>query len=442
MEAKILDLKQQLNPKNYNNKIQDLTKSKDFSSTLDSVNNKKNEVSKSSSSKPCFQKDSKATGKINDLETKVNNEDEVLEDKEEEGQIFAYSMPMFLFANLNENEVDPEIMDEMEPSIHIDLELNVLESRNSSDLTDNIEESEIGEEVLNSLTDSITELDKTNEFEKSNKTDLINETDVKDTKKLELGNETEIVMFDKNTVNNRAVKTELNNIQDEEGEKGLIVGVDEDILSINPPNDEDGFTNLMNKPSTDQERVINETVSRVDESEKDFAISLEKDISRVLTDYLVEVEEAEIVDKDQLINQIVEKAKFSLTDGKNEIRIRLKPEFLGEMTMSLEVVKNSIVAKIMVDNHRTKEIIENNLNQLKDGLKDTQLEIKTFEVFVGSGNDFEKHSSDGFNLYQNTKKIRLKPEDEKTTKNYLDNSVIDSKETVDFYAENNINLFA
>ena len=47
--------------------------------------------------------------------------------------------------------------------------------------------------------------------------------------------------------------------------------------------------------------------------------------------------------------------------------------------MKIEVAKGAITAKIMVEN-QNKEIIEGNIIQLKEEIKDTGLEIKTFEV--------------------------------------------------------------
>lgn len=436
MEARIFDLKQSLNPNNYNSKTQELPKTKDFSSTLDSINNK-NQINRNIISKKDYGKDSKTPIKSKELETKEEIEDETLEMEDEDNYIPAYNTPLFLLANLKENLEEFEI-DEEELRIFSDIIPNLSEVKDIV-IEENIEEAPI-EELLTNI------IIATDEFQQADETEIIYKNNAKNINKSGFDQELEPHITDKTIVDSKTIvdtkatrfETSMNN--NDLVEEGLIVG-NEIIANIDPLQDEEGFTNLKNK-FTKEEIVLNEDSRPVDNGEKDFAISFEKDVVVIPSEYGTEVEKPEIVNKDQLINQILEKAKFSLNEGKNEIRIILKPESLGEMTMSLEVVKNNIVAKIMVDNHRTKEIIENNLNQLKDGLKDTQLEIKTFEVFVGSGSDFEKHNTNGFNLYQNSKKIRLKPEEKNATKNYLDNSLIDSKEIVDFYADNSVNLFA
>jgi flagellar hook-length control protein FliK len=148
------------------------------------------------------------------------------------------------------------------------------------------------------------------------------------------------------------------------------------------------------------------------------------------------------IEPKEVVEQIVQKVKFDLSENKNEIKLSLKPEALGEMTMNIEVAKDGVIAKIMVDNHRAKEIIEGNIFQLKEGIKDTVLEIKTFEVFVGSGSDFNKHSSGQFNLKQNSKKMRIKNEDNKRVENYGEQLVDDRRSSINPYSESSLNLMA
>ena len=71
----------------------------------------------------------------------------------------------------------------------------------------------------------------------------------------------------------------------------------------------------------------------------------------------------------------------------------------------MESKVGSIEAKIFVDNYRTKEIIEAGLFQLKEEFKENGIEIKTIEVFIGTGEDFEKEER---NRYSFKKKNRVK----------------------------------
>ncbi|MFA5575806.1 MAG: flagellar hook-length control protein FliK [Tissierellaceae bacterium] len=145
---------------------------------------------------------------------------------------------------------------------------------------------------------------------------------------------------------------------------------------------------------------------------------LTKDNSNFTTNHINELDRVETVDREEILEKMVSEVKYAVQDSKNEIRIKLKPESLGEMAMNIEVVKGEITAKVMVDNYKTKDIIEGNLLQFKEQIKETGLEIKTFEVFVGNNGDFDKHNSKQFNFNKGNKKMKLKAQGSRTTLNY------------------------
>jgi len=122
----------------------------------------------------------------------------------------------------------------------------------------------------------------------------------------------------------------------------------------------------------------------------------------------IEIEEFEAIDKKQVFEQIVEKAKLVVDQNRQEIRIRLKPDLLGELVLKMEMEDKGILAKVMVDNYRTKELIETNLFLLKEEMKENGLEIKTFEVFVGTNEDFQRENRQEFFLNHKPQKIRAR----------------------------------
>lgn len=109
--------------------------------------------------------------------------------------------------------------------------------------------------------------------------------------------------------------------------------------------------------------------------------------------------------KEELIEQLVEKVQIREGIDKQEVKVKLKPDYLGDLILKLESKAGSIEAKIFVDNYRTKEIIEAGLFQLKEEFKENGIEIKTIEVFIGTGEDFEKEER---NRYSFKKKNRVK----------------------------------
>lgn len=132
------------------------------------------------------------------------------------------------------------------------------------------------------------------------------------------------------------------------------------------------------------------------------------------------------IPKEKVIKQIVDKAKLMFDKDKSEIRIKLKPEILGELLLKVEIEKGVVVAKAIVDNYRTKELIETNMYQLKEDLENQDLDIKTFEVQVGSDADFEKEGKDEMFQNKNNKRRRLKKDSISNLNNYEENIISNS----------------
>lgn len=154
----------------------------------------------------------------------------------------------------------------------------------------------------------------------------------------------------------------------------------------------------------------------------------------------IEFKEIQDINPKDLIYQISNKAKIILDDYKQEIKISLKPEILGELILKMETEKGNLLAKIMVDNYRTKELIEANLYQLKQDMKENGLEIKTFEVFVGSNEDFQREKNPEFYLNKKAKKIKTKDIEIEEIKTYDENVF---QRTEDIYnGESKLNLLA
>ncbi len=69
-----------------------------------------------------------------------------------------------------------------------------------------------------------------------------------------------------------------------------------------------------------------------------------------------------------LINQITDQLRAANQAGKNEIKFRLKPDFLGELKINLKVESGEIVARLLVENDLVRQNLENNMGHLKSNL--------------------------------------------------------------------------
>jgi flagellar hook-length control protein FliK len=96
-----------------------------------------------------------------------------------------------------------------------------------------------------------------------------------------------------------------------------------------------------------------------------------------------------------VMDQIVDKASVRSIHGRSEIQIRLKPEFLGNVQMSVAADKEQLVVRIMTDRPAVKEIIETHLHHLKTELHSQGLTIDKFEVMVNPDAN-QQHSRDQF----------------------------------------------
>ena len=88
----------------------------------------------------------------------------------------------------------------------------------------------------------------------------------------------------------------------------------------------------------------------------------------------------------RVINQIINKVSLRSSGSQSEIKIRLDPPSLGSLRMNVTTAGDSVRTVIIAENHSVKQIIENNLLQLRDSMQGQGLKVDSFTVLVG-GND-------------------------------------------------------
>ncbi|QUH20836.1 flagellar hook-length control protein FliK [Alkaliphilus sp. B6464] len=97
----------------------------------------------------------------------------------------------------------------------------------------------------------------------------------------------------------------------------------------------------------------------------------------------VKVMKNEIIDQKQFVSEIAHKAGAFLSKDRNEMSIQLTPENLGKISIKIGLNDGTLTGKIYAENYSVKEIIETNLNQLRDALEEKGLSISGLEVHVG-----------------------------------------------------------
>lgn len=86
-----------------------------------------------------------------------------------------------------------------------------------------------------------------------------------------------------------------------------------------------------------------------------------------------------------VINQISDKMYNAVRNGVTEVRVQIRPESLGDVTVKIRIEGDIITAKIQVENQQVKAIIENNFQSLKDSLAQHNLQTGSLEVNVQNG---------------------------------------------------------
>jgi flagellar hook-length control protein FliK len=88
-----------------------------------------------------------------------------------------------------------------------------------------------------------------------------------------------------------------------------------------------------------------------------------------------------------VMDQIVDKADLRSIRGRSEIQIRLKPEFLGNVQMTVSTDKEQLAVRILTDQPVVKNVIESHLHQLKSELQNQGLSVDKFDIMVNPDAD-------------------------------------------------------
>ena len=76
------------------------------------------------------------------------------------------------------------------------------------------------------------------------------------------------------------------------------------------------------------------------------------------------------------------RAVFQIKDGQQEARIDLKPDFLGHVRMQVIMENQQVTVKILTEFGFVKDMLENNIQQLKADLQQQGLEVDKIDVSV------------------------------------------------------------
>lgn len=86
------------------------------------------------------------------------------------------------------------------------------------------------------------------------------------------------------------------------------------------------------------------------------------------------------------VNDMVEKAVWSVRNGQSEVRIALKPDHLGHVRMLIATEQQHVNIRILTDAPIARDILESHISQLKTDLEQRGLRVEQMDVLY-SGDD-------------------------------------------------------
>ena len=118
--------------------------------------------------------------------------------------------------------------------------------------------------------------------------------------------------------------------------------------------------------------------------------------------------------KEEILKQVIDKASVLIGQDKAEMVINLKPDHLGKLTLKVATENGIVTAQMVAENQQVKQIIESNLNVLRDSLEKQGITVQQFSVSVGQDSwnkgfnqDSQKNSSKNFKANQNISGITV-----------------------------------
>ena len=92
-------------------------------------------------------------------------------------------------------------------------------------------------------------------------------------------------------------------------------------------------------------------------------------------------------DKSTVMDQLYDKIKAEAGRDYTELHVKLKPEELGNVAIKLVMEKGVLTAKIFVEDTLVKAMIESNLPDLKEQLKNQNIDVSDFSVSLNLENN-------------------------------------------------------
>ena len=114
-----------------------------------------------------------------------------------------------------------------------------------------------------------------------------------------------------------------------------------------------------------------------------------------------------VVNDADLQNQVVQAVRLQWNDTSGTARIQLRPDYLGEMSVTIRVDQGSVTASLTSDTPAVREWIQAHTDVLRQGLADQGLRLD--RVVIGEPSSSERQDREGRRQDQQSDEQQRKP---------------------------------
>ena len=98
---------------------------------------------------------------------------------------------------------------------------------------------------------------------------------------------------------------------------------------------------------------------------------------------------------DKLLRQVVKATKITISRGREEMRMLLKPERLGWLKVRIAVEGQKVTARLVVENQGVRDLLESNVRNLHQALQSQNLKVSQIVVDLQGDGGSQLRESDG-----------------------------------------------
>lgn len=158
-------------------------------------------------------------------------------------------------------------------------------------------------------------------------------------------------------------------------------------------NQTDGETEMEKGDTNTSEKQEPEVKSQADTKSEQTQVSYQTTTQTVNNGQTVEVVQTVTqtqVDVENILRQISQMTKISVTQAQSSIEMQLNPENLGKVYLQVISKEGAITAQIAAQNEAVKQVLESQIAVLKENMNQQGMKVEAIEVTIAS-HEFEQN---------------------------------------------------